>query len=64
MITYKPFLFMPGMTIEAAIRFHNSYVHGNTLKELMDKFNEINGLRAPRAGESFLIPVMEELNEI
>lgn len=57
---YEPFLFMPGMTIEAAIRMKNKYVHGSILKELMNKFNEINGMRAPRAGESFLIPILKE----
>lgn len=59
-VSYEPFLFMPGMTIEAAIRYKNKYIHGEILKELMSKFNEVNGLRAPKAGESFLIPVMEE----
>lgn len=57
---YEPFLFMPGMTIEAAIRYKNKYIHGEILKQLMDKFNEVNGLRAPKAGESFLIPIWEE----
>jgi len=57
---YEQFLFMPGMTIEAAIRMKNKYVHGPILKELMNEFNDINGLRAPRAGESFLIPILKE----
>jgi len=54
---------MPGMTIEAAIRMKNNYIHGEKLSELMSLFNEKNGLRAPRPGENFYIPILEE-NEI
>lgn len=57
---YEPFLFMPGMTIEAAIRFKNKYIHGQILTELMKEFNMVNDFRAPHAGESFLIPVLKE----
>ena len=53
-------MFMPGMTIEAAIRLKNNYVHGDTLKNLVAIFNEKNGLRAPRPGENFLIPILSE----
>lgn len=57
---FEPFMFMPGMTIEAAIRLKNNYVHGDTLKNLVAIFNEKNGLRAPRPGENFLIPILSE----
>ena len=58
-IDYEPFLFMPGHTIEAAIRLKNNYIHGQSLQELVDLFNEKNGTRTPRAGENFLIPIIK-----
>jgi hypothetical protein len=59
-INYEPFLFMPGHTIEAVIRSKNNYVHGQTLQELVDLFNEKNQTRTPKAGENFQIPVIVE----
>lgn len=59
-IIYESFMFMPGQTIEAAIRLKNNYIHGEKLSNLMKLFNKKNGLKAPKPGESFLIPIITE----
>ena len=61
-LTYEPFNFMPGHTIEAIIRLKNSYIRGEKLKYLVEKFNEKNGLIVPRIGESYQIPVLSNAN--
>lgn len=57
-VTYEPFNFMPGHTIEAIIRLKNSYVKGEKLKYLVEKFNEKNGSIVPKIGHSYQIPVL------
>lgn len=58
-VTYEPFNFMPGHTIEAIIRMKNSYIKGDKLKYLVEKFNEKNGLIVPKIGECYQIPVLD-----
>ena len=61
MITFEPFLFMPGMTINAVIRSKNAYVTGEKLDELVKLFNEANDFKIPRVGQNFKIPVDSDL---
>lgn len=52
--------FMPGQTIQAAIRKHNKYTDDSQkLKRLMEMFNELNGCRVIYVGETVDIPILE-----
>jgi hypothetical protein len=61
-IDYEQFMFMPGHTIEAIIRSKNKYVRGEILRTLVHLFNQKNGLRVPKPGEVYQIPVFKNEN--
>lgn len=60
-ITYEPFCFMPGHTINAIIRLKNYNADGEKLEELVRLFNEINEYEVPKLGKSYLVPIDDSL---
>lgn len=59
MITYIEHKFRPSETIDAVIRLKGRHNHTpEELKLLREKFNEANGVKVPRAGETFQIPLL------
>lgn len=63
-MNFEPFIFMPGMTIEAVLRMKNKYVSGDKLKLLLDAYHQKNGRIIPKPGNTFLIPILPENDQI
>lgn len=53
-------MFMPGQTINAALKkVNNQDVTAEELARLQLAFNELNGARVPKPGQRFELPVLE-----
>lgn len=61
MADYVEHMFMPGQTIQAAIKKYNKYPPEDVVAELVIKFNEINGSTIPRPGMKCKIPLLKEV---
>ena len=58
----KDHLFMPGHTINAAIRKYNGYdLAPDELKLLQEQFNVLNENQVPRPGMKFKIPLLDRI---
>lgn len=59
-IEYKQCLMMPGFTIEGIIKKENSHdMDKETVKLLVQFYNEANNFKIPRVGNLVLIPVIK-----
>jgi len=63
-MTYVSHLFMPQETIHAIIKKYNTTeLSRSQLTEMMDWFNNENGLSVPRVGQRYKIPVNNSLTQ-
>jgi hypothetical protein len=59
-IKAKPHLFMPGQTVQGAVKQFNLYdTTPDEIRELMIQFNHINNHAMPKPGMRMLIPILQ-----
>lgn len=55
---------MPGHTISGIIKQYNNMISDrDTIDMLIEEFNEVNGAKVPRVGQSFQIPILDNIEE-
>jgi hypothetical protein len=58
-IKAKPHMFMPGQTVQGAVKQYNLYdTTKEEIIELMAQFNKINDNAIPKPGMNMMIPIL------